>query len=151
MPDDQMELASAADRLDTDPDVLAARPDLPDIPYMPGGVVLNPLTQVDTATLEAELARRAGADPVDDASPEEAEHVAEMDHWRGELEKGLTRTLAELRAADAAYQYLVDGLYDVEFAEGHGTDIAHHLDVAAKALRAADALRHRSVTPTRTS
>lgn len=84
-------------------------------------------------------------------SPEDAEHAAEIDLWRAALEKGITGALAELRAADNAYQYLVDGLYDVEFAEGHGADIAHHLDVAAKALRAADALRHRAVTPTRTS
>lgn len=73
----------------------------------------------------------------------EREHNAEMTAWRNQLDKGIAGALAELRAADAAFQYLVDGLYDVELAEGHGGDIAHHLDAAARALRAADALRHR--------
>jgi hypothetical protein len=82
-------------------------------------------------------------------SAEEVErHLGDkIDHQRGELEKHIAGALAELNAAMGALGQLNGELYDVEFAEGCGVDVAHHLYTAARTLRAADALRFRAVAP----
>lgn len=78
----------------------------------------------------------------------EREHTAEIDRWRSELEVTLAAALRELgNAARAVGQLNGDQLYDVEFAEGCGEDIGHHLNAAMRAVRAADALRFRAVAP----
>jgi hypothetical protein len=61
---------------------------------------------------------------------------------RESMESEIGRALSAVRSAVGTIAELrSDSVYDIEFAEGSGADIAHHLDAAARSLRAADALR----------
>jgi hypothetical protein len=98
-----------------------------------------------TAATSVEDAEYLATLPITDLIAE-ADNRAEIGRLRAQLRDELKKAHAALTAAaGAATQLSSDAVYDVEYAEGAGSDIERWLRDAARMVRAAEALR--KVTP----
>jgi len=98
----------------------------------------------EAAALDRHITGNHGEDGVPEDTWDHYAENAETIRFRRESLKD--NLITAQRAIQAAISDILDlvspGVYDIEFAEGaQGPDIRHHLDDAARALRAAEAIR----------